>query len=322
MTYKSITNTSLKISTLTLGTMTFGGQTSLQDSLKIMDIAYEAGINLFDTANIYNNGASEKIVGEWLSPKRDKVLLASKVGYPMNGELTGVNLSESGILTELEQSLLRLKTDYLDLYYLHAPDYNTPLEETLATMNQLISRGKIKHYAVSNYAAWQLADILALCRQHGYAQPVMTQNVYNAITRAIEPELIPFLDAHPMALTVYNPFAAGLLTGKHTTDKPLADTRLADNSVYKNRYWSERNLQSTAALQTIADNAGLSLIDLAMKFCLSNPKVTTIITGVSKPEQLTQNIKSSLGNSLSEDILNQCQAVWASHTGKPFGYNR
>lgn len=322
MRVKTITYTSLKVSNLTLGTMTFGGQTNLQDSLKIMDIAYEAGINLFDTANIYNNGASERIVGKWLNHKRDQVLLASKVGYPMKGELTGIDLSESAILTELDQSLLRLNTDYLDLYYLHAPDYNTPLEETLATMNQLISRGKIRHYAVSNYAAWQLADMLALCRQNGYAQPVMTQNVYNALTRAIEPELVPFLDAHPMALTVYNPFAAGLLTGKHTSNKPLAGTRLADNTIYKKRYWSEANLQSTAKLQTIANDAGLTLIDLAMKFCLSNPKVTSIITGVSKPAQLTQNLQSIRGAPLTEEILNQCQEVWATHTGNPFGYNR
>ena len=322
MIYNPIINTPLNVSKLTLGTMTFGGQTNLENSLKIMDIAYDGGINLFDTANIYNNGASEQFVGKWLTDKRDKVLLASKVGYPMNGQLSGVNLSETSILESLDQSLLRLKTDYLDLYYLHAPDYTTPLIETLGTMDHLIRLGKIKHYGVSNYAAWQIADLLALCKEYDYVQPVMTQNVYNAITRSIELELMPFLTAHPLALTVYNPFAAGLLTGKHKTSTPLANTRLSDNSVYKKRYWSKANLASTAKLQTIADDHGLSLIDLASKFCLSNPQVTTVITGVSKPEQLRQNLNSLTGEPLNDLIMKQCQDIWDLHTGKPFAYNR
>lgn len=317
-----LANTSLYLPTITLGTMTFGGQTPASESQTIMDYAYEQGITLFDTANIYNGGESEKIVGMWLKNRRDQVQLASKVGYPMAGGLDGVHLHKTHILDALDASLKRLQTDYLDLYYLHAPDLDTPIEETLETMSQLIASGKIKHYGVSNFAAWQIADLLGVCDRYGFTKPVITQNVYNALTRTIEPELLPFLKAHEIGLTVYNPIAAGLLTDKHRSGVPAEGSRLKDNPTYNSRYWSAANLASAKKLAAIADAAGIPLLALAMKFCQANPQVNSIITGVSRLSQLQENLNLMKGAPLSKDILDQCDILWKEHTGNPFAYNR
>lgn len=322
MRYKLLPNTNLNLPEITLGTMTFGGQTNAVDSLSIMDYAYDQGVTFFDTANIYNAGESEKIVGQWLKDRRKQVILASKVGYPMSGGLAGVQLDKNTLRTELNASLKRLQTDYLDLYYLHAPDVHTPIEESLETISSFIQAGKIKHLGVSNFAAWQIADLLAVCDKEGFAKPVITQNVYNAITRTIEPELLPFLKAHDMGLTVYNPIAAGLLTDKHRSGIPAEGSRLKDNPTYKNRYWTKANLTSAKKLAAIADDAGLPFLELVMKFCSANPQVNSIITGVSKLSQLKENLQVVKGAPLSEELLKQCDQVWKEHTSNPFGYNR
>ena len=321
MEYTKLLNTELQIPQMSLGTMTFGGQTDEKESLKIMEYGFEHGITLFDTANIYTGGNSETIVGKGIKNIRDKIILATKAGYPSGTKLSDVCLSKAAIHEEFNKSLKRLNTDYVDLYYMHAPDYNTPMEESLEAMNTLVDQGRVKYIAVSNHAAWQLADMLAICEREGFAKPVMTQNVYNAITRTIEPELIPFLNKHPMGLTVYNPIAAGLLTGKHKNG-PAINSRLADNEIYKNRYWNDGNIKSTQALIAIGEEVGLSILELAFKWCYANERVTSIISGVSKLSQLEENLQTLEGDCLSEEILEKCNQVWLNHTGNPFGYNR
>ncbi len=322
MRYNLLPNTTFNLPEITLGTMTFGGQTNLADSLSLMDYAYEQGMTLFDTANIYNVGESEKVVGKWLQGRRDQVILASKVGYPMGGQLGGVRLDKAYILQEFNASLERLQTDYIDLYYMHAPDNTTSIEKSLETMTGLIESGKVKYFGVSNFAAWQIADLLAACDKHGFFKPVITQNVYNAITRTIEPELLPFLKAHDIGLTVYNPIAAGLLTDKHRSGIPAEGSRLKDNATYNSRYWSEANLASARKLASIADDAGLPFLELVMKFCASNPQVNSVITGVSRLSQLEENLKVMEGEPLSPELLALCDNVWQTHTGNPFGYSR
>lgn len=321
MDYNKLINTELLIPKMSLGTMTFGGQTDETESLKIMDYAYNHGINLFDTANIYTNGASEAIVGKGIKSIRENIILASKVGYPSGTKLSNVCLTKEAIYGEIDKSLKRLNTDYIDLYYLHAPDYETPMEESLEAMTQLVEQGKVKYIAISNHSAWQIAEIMAICEREGFVKPVMTQNVYNAITRSIEPELIPYLDKHPIGLTVYNPIAAGLLTGKHING-PAKNSRLADNPIYKGRYWSEANIVSSNKLMSIAEDAGMTILELAFKWCLANRHVTSIISGVSNLSQLEQNMKTLEGDGLSENVIEACRRVWDEHTGKPFGYNR
>ncbi len=323
MKYNNLARTSLKISELSLGTMTFGGQTSEKDSLSIMDYAFENGINVFDTANVYNQGESERIVGKGLKGRRSEIILATKVNGPMGTNMNDRGLSRRNILNALEASLKRLDTDYIDIYYLHAPDYETALEETLGTMNSLVESGKIRYIGVSNFAAWQIADIFALCDKRNYVTPSITQNVYNLITRGIESELMPFLRAHNMALTIYNPIAAGLLTGKHTMgEQPQVNTRFSTNKMYFNRYWSQENFQAVEKLTKIAADSNLTLLQLAMKWCLENASVTSTITGVSKLSQIQQNIESLEGKGLEVEIWEACDAIWHALPGNRFSYMR
>lgn len=322
MEYKTLPGTSLKLSQLCLGTMMFGGQTSEADSLQIMDYAYSQGINFFDTANTYVQGESEFIVGKGLKGRRHDILLATKVRGQMGSGRNDVGLNRRNILAALEASLQRLDTDYLDLYYLHAPDYDTSLEETVETMSNLVKSGKIRYWGVSNFAAWQVADMLAICDKRSYIPPCVTQNVYNALTRGIEAEFLPFLKAHPLGLVIYNPIAGGLLSGKHVFGQPSANTRFANNQEYYKRYWSQENFTAVEKLQAIAEAQNLSLLQLAMKWCAAQPQVTSTITGVSRLEQLKQNIASVEGKPLSVDILTQCDEIWLSLAGTRFAYNR
>ena len=322
MEYKTLPGTSLKLSQLCLGTMMFGGQTSEADSLQIMDYAYSQGINFFDTANTYVQGESEFIVGKGLKGRRHDILLATKVRGQMGSGRNDFGLNRRNILAALEASLQRLDTDYLDLYYLHAPDYDTSLEETVETMSNLVKSGKIRYWGVSNFAAWQVADMLAICDKRSYIPPCVTQNVYNALTRGIEAEFLPFLKAHPLGLVIYNPIAGGLLSGKHVFGQPSANTRFANNQEYYKRYWSQENFTAVEKLQAIAEAQNLSLLQLAMKWCAAQPQVTSTITGVSRLEQLKQNIASVEGEPLSADILTQCDEIWLSLAGTRFAYNR
>jgi aryl-alcohol dehydrogenase-like predicted oxidoreductase len=287
-----------------------------------MDYAFEHGVNFFDTANVYVQGESERIVGKALKGRREKIILATKVFGQMGDDPNDAGLSRRNILSAVEKSLKRLESDYIDIYYLHAPDYGTAIEETLDAMTCLVRSGKVRYVGVSNYAAWQLADILAACERRGYIPPVITQNVYNPITRGIESEFVPFLKAHPMAMAVYNPIAGGLLAGKHRPGTPEANTRFANNPVYFSRYWSDENFSAVQALERIAEEAGVSILQLALKWCAAQRYVTSIITGVSKLPQIEMNIAALEGEPLSQETLEKCDAVWKSLAGTRFAYNR
>lgn len=323
MKYNILPGTHLRMSALSLGTMMFGSQTPEKESLEIMDYAYEHGINVFDTADVYANGGSERLVGKGLKGRREKIILATKVGGQTDGGINKVGLSRHNILNQLNASLKNLDTEYVDLYYLHMPDYFTDLEETMYTMNDLIRLGKIRYIGVSNYAAWQIADILALCDKRGYAVPIVTQNVYNLFTRGIESELIPFIKHHKIGMTIYNPIAGGLLTGKHKPGAPHENTRFSRDPSYYKRYWSDENFTAVEKLRDVAESIGLSLLELALNWCDMHDYVTSILSGVSKLPQLEQNIKAiDAIERLDQRTLEQCDEVWKSLAGTRFAYNR
>jgi aryl-alcohol dehydrogenase-like predicted oxidoreductase len=322
MRYNNLPGTNLKISALSLGTMMFGGQTNERDSIAIMDYAYENGVNFWDTANIYNQGESERIVGKALKDRRERIFLATKVSGKMGENPFDRGLSRRNIVHSVDASLKRLDTDYIDLYYMHMPDYETEIEESLEAFTNLVRQGKIRYVGVSNYAAWQIADMLAICDKRGYIAPVITQNVYNAITRGAENELVPFLQKHKLGMAAYNPIAGGFLAGKHKPGKPAENTRFANNSMYYDRYWSDENFAAVEKLAEIARNAGLSILQLAMRWCVSRPGVISIISGVSRLEQLIQNIASLDGDELCQETLRACDEVWRSLAGARFAYNR
>ncbi|MCL6459318.1 MAG: aldo/keto reductase, partial [Gorillibacterium sp.] len=292
------------------------------DSLKIMDYAYDQGMNFFDTANVYNQGASERIVGKGLRGRRSEIILATKVRGQMGKSPNEAGLNRRNILSAVDASLKRLETDYIDVYYMHAPDYETSLEESLETMSSLVKAGKVRYIGVSNFAAWQIADMLSICDKRNYIPPMITQNVYNPITRGIETELVPFLEAHSMGMAIYNPIAGGLLAGKHRPGKPGENTRFSNNKAYYDRYWSDENFAAVEKLTEISSEHNLTILQLAMKWCAGQKNVTSIITGVSRLSQIEQNIASIEGDPLATGILAQCDEIWHSLMGTRFGYNR
>ncbi|GHV94834.1 oxidoreductase [Spirochaetia bacterium] len=323
MQYKYLEKTGIQVSRLCLGTMMFGGQTSEADSLSIMDYAFEHGINFFDTADMYNQGESERVTGKGIRGRRERIILATKVFNKMGDDPNDCGLSRRYIIKALDASLQRLDTDYIDIYYLHSPDYRTSLEETLETMSDLVRAGKIHYVGISNYAAWQIADILAICGRRNFSAPIITQNVYNPLTRGIETELVPFVKDHQLSLVVYNPIAAGLLSGKHKPGSPTENTRFSNNRQYYDRYWSDDNFKAVEQLTSLAAQHGLSILELAMKWCAALNQVTSIITGVSRLSQLEQNISILEGTELSQQILDGVDQVWQElPVGTRFAYNR
>lgn len=323
MEYRYLTGTGVQVSRLCLGTMMFGGQTSEKDSIEIVKCAIDGGINFIDTADVYNNGASEIATGKGIKGQRDKIILATKVMNPMGDDRNDRGLSRRHILSGVEASLKRLGTDYIDLYYMHSPDYHTPIEESLEAMSSLVKAGKVRYIGISNYASWQACDLLWTAKEIGAIAPVVSQNVYNMLTRGLEQEFVPFIQAHNIGLTIYNPIAAGLLAGKYQPGQaPASDTRFGMNQTYMDRYWSEENFKALDRLTALAKESGMTMLQLAMKWCCSRSYVDSIITGVSRRTQLEQNIASIEGSPLSPGVLEVCDDVWKSLSGGRFKYNR
>jgi len=317
----NLAGTGLNVSRVCLGTMTFGGQMNEKDSTEVIARALDAGVNFVDTADIYTGGQSEILTGKGLKGKRDGVVLASKVGGPSEEGPNGRGLSRKHILSAVENSLKRLDTDYLDIYYMHFPHPETPLEESLEAMDSLVKSGKVRYIGMSNYAAWQMMDAKAFCDRRGLTPPVVTESVYNLLTRGIESELVAFIRDKKVGLTIYNPLAGGLLSGKHGREHPLENTRLSEPGYYK-RYWNDDSFDAIESLTEIARSHGMTLLELSLRWCVSFGYVSSVILGISRPEHLTQNLSCIEKGSLSPDILAQCGEVWKKLGGNRFAYNR
>jgi aryl-alcohol dehydrogenase-like predicted oxidoreductase len=231
-------------------------------------------------------------------------------------------LSRAAILRAIDESLTRLGADYLDLYYLHAPDYSVPLEETLATLDELVKAGKIRYPASSNYAAWQVERMLWLAERNGYQPAWITQPMYNLLARGIEQEYLPMCREFGVSTVVYNPLAGGLLTGKHPKQAPLAGSRFDDNQLYLDRYWHPAYFDAVADLRRVAEQAGRSLVSLSLNWLLHHTHVDCVILGASRLEQLEENFKAMEDGPLSQETLAVCDAVWAKLRGITPKYNR
>ncbi len=323
MEFRTLPKTGLKVSRLSFGTMTFGSQTDEATAHRIVDCCLDAGINFLDTANVYNRGAAETLVGKTLKGRRDKVILASKVCGKMGDAPDEEGLSRAAMHKAIDASLMRLGTDYLDVYYLHQPDYATPIEETLDAMEELVRAGKVRFPAVSNYAAWQVAEILWICEKRGYQPYFVSQPMYNPIARGIEDEYLPFCRRFGVAVVPYNPLAGGLLTGKHSRQGgPTPGTRFDGNKMYQDRYWLDDDFAAVEELRSIAAEAGKNLVELALQWLLSQPLVDSIILGASRLEQLQENLKAAEGGRLDSTVLERCDAVWKRLRGITPKYNR
>jgi aryl-alcohol dehydrogenase-like predicted oxidoreductase len=323
MELRLLPGTDLRVSRVCMGTMTFGSQVEETLARRMVDRCIDAGINFFDTANSYNKGCSEQILGRILKGRRDRVILASKVFNKMGDGPDESGLSRKAILKQADASLSRLHTDYLDIYYLHQPDYTVPLEETMDAMQTLVKQGKVRYTATSNYAAWQVCRILWICEKNGWHPPLISQPMYNLLARGIEQEYIPFTRQFGISSIVYNPLAGGLLSGKQRRDSgPIAGTRFDGNQMYLDRYWHEANFRAVEALAGIAAGCGRSLVELALVWVLQRPGVDGVLLGASRMEQLEENLRAVEGKPLEQTVLDACDSVWAMLRGVTPKYNR
>jgi aryl-alcohol dehydrogenase-like predicted oxidoreductase len=323
MDYRTLGKTGLKVSRLAMGAMTFGGQTPEPEAIRIVDRCLEHGINFFDTANVYNQGKAEIILGKALSGRRHRVVLASKVRGKMGDEPEDVGLKRPAIRKAIDESLKRLGTDYVDLYYLHQPDWDTRIEETLGAMDELVKEGKIRYPAVSNYAAWQVLQMMWHCENYGYAPPSVSQPMYNVLARGIEQEYIPFCREYGIGIVAYNPLAGGLLTGKHAHgNPPTSGTRFDGNKMYQDRYWHPAYFDAQDEIAAVATGAGMSTTALAFRWLLTQTAVDCVLLGASRMEQLEENLMACSGPALEKDVLSACDKIWEKLRGVIPIYNR
>ncbi len=318
-----LAHTDLEVSRVCMGTMTFGSQADLDESTRIVDRSLDAGVNFFDTANIYNQGRSEEMIGRILGARRKDVVLASKVRGAMGKPTEYVGLSCEAIRKGIEGSLRRLNTDYLDIYYLHQPDYDTTIEETLDAMEELRREGKIRYPATSNYSAWQLCEMHGICEKRGYEKTWIAQPMYNLAARGIEQEYLAFTEKVGISNVCYNPLGGGLLTGKHRKGQaPLPGTRFDGNQMYLKRYWHDPYFEAVAEFEQIAKDGGISMLQLALAWLLQQYQAHCIILGASKLDQLEQNLAALQSVALSLEQLAACDQVWRKLRGPTPSYNR
>ena len=322
MELRSLRGTGAKVSPICLGTMTFGQQVNEAEADRILGVSMDAGVNFIDTADVYVNGASETITGNILKGIREQIILASKVGSPSEDEDPRTSgLHKWHIIKGVEESLTRLQTDCLDILYLHRPDRNTPIDETLDACDQLVRQGKVHYLASSNHSSWKMMELSLKSEYKGYSAPCVAQLPYNLITRGIEDECLEYCQFHDVGLVVYNALAGGLLTGKHQIDKPVEGSRFDYSKMYFDRYFSQSNFEAVDALQSIAKEAGLSLIELSLQWLMSRPLVDSILLGASNATQMEQSL-AALNSTLSPDTIDACEQVWQRIRGDFFRYYR
>lgn len=308
-----------------LGTMTFSDQADAQASQAMIEHFIDSGHSELDTAHIYNKGKTEILLGELLSPdQRKEMVLASKV-HPWNDE----GLKPAQVKKQLDTSLQRLNTDHVDLLYLHSPDLQTPVEQTLEACYQLYQQGKFKSFGLSNFAAWQVAEVVEKCRQNGWMQPTVYQGMYNALTRDVEKELFACLRHYDMSFYAYNPLAGGLLTGKHQTIENMPDSgRFENNQEYQHRYWKNDYFDVLQQLAAQAGKLEIGMVEVAMNWLINHSLLEAdrgdaIILGASRIEQLEENLQAiSNSSSLDESILGILDHGWEIIKPNCFKYFR
>lgn len=306
---------------LALGCMNFGKRTPRAEALRIVDRALDAGIGLLDTANVYNQRESERIVGEAVRGRRERVLIATKVGADrVAGQAEG--LSPARIRAACDESLSRLKIDAIDLYYLHVPDPNTPPEATLEAIGSLLAAGKIRHWGVSNYASWQLLRWRQLAEAAGIAAPAVSQVLYNALVRQLDVEYFKFTAAFPTHTTVYNPLAGGVLAGHLAADAPAPKgSRFDNNAMYRRRYWRSALFDATEALRAVAEGEGLTLVELAYAFVLRHPGVDSVLVGPGSVDHLDAAV-AARDVTLSDEALRALREIYVELVGTDASYAR
>ena len=292
MDYVNLGRSGVKVSKIALGCMSLGREADEEESIRMVNIALDNGINFFDTANSYSNGRSEEILGKGLQGKRGHVVIATKVFSPVGDGPNDRGCSRYHIVRSVEESLRRLKTDRIDLYQVHRFDPETPLEESLRALDDLVRSGKVLYMGCSNFTFQQLVNALKISKSLGLHSFISLQPMYNILKVESEADLFPLCLKEGIGVIPYNPLAGGFLTGKYQPNRiPSVGTRLGDQTIYQERYLSEENFRRTSLFVEIAKRRGLNPIALALAWVASHPAVTSPIIGARNEKQLSETLK-------------------------------
>jgi len=321
MEYLRLGASGLQVSPICLGTMTFGDLTNAADAQRIVDAAFGAGINFIDTADAYGNGASEEIVGAAIKANRRRWILATKVGNPLTAKPHDGGLSRRWVLAACDDSLARLGTDYIDIYYLHKDDPDTPIAETVGAVGDLIRSGRIRYFGVSNYRGWRIAEVVSECEAQGVPLPVVCQPYYNLLNRMPEVEILPACDHYGIGVAPYSPIARGVLTGKYRPGVVPEDSRggRKDKRMMETEF-REESFAIARTLSAHAQKSGRTLMQFALAWLWANTIVTSVIAGPRTLGQW-QDYAAAIGTSWSaEDEALVDSLVKPGHPSTP-GYS-
>jgi aryl-alcohol dehydrogenase-like predicted oxidoreductase len=322
MQYRLLGRSGLKVSPLCLGTMMFGGPTDAATSERIIRKAFDAGVNMLDTADQYNGGRSEEICGKAIKDQRNDWVLATKVANPMGTSPNRAGLSRKWIFQAVEESLKRLNTDYVDIYYLHREDHNTPLETSVSAMGELMRAGKIRAFGVSNFRSWRVAEICAICDRLGIDRPVVSQPYYNAMNRMPEVEHLPACANFGLGVIPYSPLARGVLSGKYAPGvTPPQDTRAGRNDKrIMEAEWRPESLEIAQTIKRHAEAKGITAGQFALSWVLNNALVTGAIAGPRTEEHFEGYLGALTYRFDEEDEKLVDSLVVTGHPSTP-GYN-
>jgi aryl-alcohol dehydrogenase-like predicted oxidoreductase len=333
MEYRQLGGSGLRIPVLSFGTATFGGgneffkawgSTQVAEAARMIDLCLEAGVNLFDTANVYSRGMSEEILGQALKGRHDKVLISTKATFPMGDGVNDFGSSRHHLIQQCEASLRRLGTDHIDIYHMHGFDANTPVEETLNTLNTLVQSGKVRYIACSNFSGWHLMKSLSLSERYGWARYVGHQAYYSLLTRDFEWELMSLGVDQKVGTLVWSPLASGLLSGKYRRNQPVPkEARIAQGGspVPAHATPDEVLYKVLDALDEVAAETGKSVAQISLNWLLQRPTVCNIIIGARTEEQLKQNL-AAVGWNLTTDQVKKLDEASAMPTAYPYWHQR
>ncbi|MDG2366230.1 MAG: aldo/keto reductase [Candidatus Marinimicrobia bacterium] len=307
MKYKILGKTGIEVSELCLGTMSFGGQADEKESAKIFKQCRDAGINFFDCANVYEKGKSETILGKIIQGNRNDLVITSKAYFPTSNDVNARGGTRKHIMTAINESLNRLNTDYIDIYFLHRFDDLTPIEETLRVLEDLVKSGKVLYLGASNFAAWQIAKAVGISEKNCWNRFECIQPMYNLVKRQAEVEIFPMAVSENIGVINYSPTGGGLLSGKYAGIKRPKIGRLIENKMYEARYNDSKMFDVAEKFATLSKKLGYSPISLAIAWAKSHPAVTAPIIGGRNTEQLKDSINSlkiEMTSELREKISN------------------
>ena len=292
MEYKFLGQTGVKVSELCFGTMSFGGDADEAESARMYAACRESGINFFDCANVYNGGTSEEILGRLMASERDDLVITSKCHGPMSKDVNARGASRRHIVQAVEDSLKRLGTDRVDVLFMHRWSDDTPLEETLRALENLVQAGKVLYIGASNYAAWQIAKGLGISERRGWSRIDVIQPMYSLVKRQVEVEILPLCEAEEIGVITYSPVGGGLLSGKYGPGKRPNEGRIVQQANYASRYREDWVYDVAGAFAEFASERGVHPVSLAVAWVAGHPAVTCPIVGARNVEQLTPSLEA------------------------------